>query len=1012
MPLGLFTEEDLENMTMGIFWDLEYDTLDGYHVDRDYHEVLLEQYLFDDLKKINPTFSDDSIREAIKTIKESKYNNVVRDNKDFHKYLREWVPVEVKTKSWYVYKNVQLIDFENVENNHFIAINQYSVIEHETKRPDIVVFINGIPVVVVELKTATNEDVKLTDAYNQLQMYKNISIPSLFKYNEFLVISDWVTAKAWTITSDYQRFSDWKKINEEDKVEPNMETHTTLFGWMFKKERLLDLIQNFILYSNDYKILPQYHQYFWVKKAIRSTMWKWRETWKACILWHTQGSWKSFSMVFYSWNMIKLLSNPTIVVVTDRNDLDDQLYWTFLSCNGFLKQDAQQATSRQILWDILKWRKSWWIFFTTLQKFEEESWLFSDRNDIIVLVDECHRSHYWVDPIIKIDSEWTKAYKKFWVAKYLHNALPNAIYIWFTWTPIENKDKSTSSVFWDVIDTYDMTQAIMDGSTVPIIYESRMAKIWLNQKILDEIDKYYSQLADLNEADENTIETSKKMMAKMSAIIEDPERLDLIVKDIINHYEERKTMDADHIMVVAYSRKSAYTMYKKFLELKPEYKDVVHMIITPSNKDDEEMQKAIWTKQDKKKWEIRFKSQEPNETFKIAIVVDMWLTGFDVPALWTMYVDKPMKAHNLMQAIARVNRVYKTKTWWLIVDYIWLKGWLLDALKTYTSRDQDKIVDNQILAKTLMDNLELIENDLYGYDYDNFKELDSKWKYELIKWWANRILASAEKEKRFMKISSNVKNLVTLCNAVLDDEVKDKVLFIISVRSFISKIHHENKLAVTEINKKVAEMLDQAIVDDELVNLWELSKSNELDLLSTEMVNRLSKMKEKNVAAEILARAIKTAIWRIWKVNVTIQEKFSDRFNKIADAYNQRVSIADIENVIQELINLKKDMEEEINKWNEFDLSIEEKAFFDALWDDPKVKELMEDKVLVQIAKELVVIINENLTIDAFKREDARARIRVEIRKLLIKYNYPPDKSIEAVKKVIRQAELKYEVDE
>lgn len=1009
MPTGLFTEEDLENMTMWIFGDLWYETLDWYLIDRDYHEVLLEQYLFDDLKKINPGFSDDNIRDAIKTIKESKYNNVVRDNKDFHKYLREWVQVEIKTKTWYVFKNIKLIDFDNIENNHFVAINQYSVIEHETKRPDIVVFINWIPVSVIELKTATNEEVKLTDAYNQLQMYKNISIPSLFKYNEFLVISDWATAKAWTITSDYQRFSDWKKIKEDDKVEAQMETHTTLFEWMFQKERILDLIQNFILYSGDYKILPQYHQYFWVKKAIRSTLWKWRETWKAWILWHTQWSWKSLSMVFYSWNMIKLLSNPTIVVVTDRNDLDDQLYSTFLSCNGFLKQDPQQAMSRDTLVDILKDRKAWWIFFTTLQKFEEESGLFSERNDIIVLVDECHRSHYGIDPVIKIDSDWSKAYKKFWVAKYLHNALPNAIYIGFTWTPIENKDKSTSSIFGDVIDTYDMTQAIMDGSTVPIIYESRMAKIGLNQKILDEIDQYYSELADLEEADETTIESSQKTMAKMSAIIEDPDRLSLIVKDIINHYEERKTMDADHIMVVAYSRKSAYTMYKKFLELKPEYKDVVHMVITPSNKDDEEMQKAIWTKQDKKKLEIRFKSTEAKETFKIAIVVDMWLTGFDVPALGTMYIDKPMKAHNLMQAIARVNRVYKSKTWWLIVDYIWLKWRLLDALKTYTSRDQDKIVDNQVLAKTLLDNLELIDNDFYGFDYSNFKSLDSKGKYNLIKEWANIILSPAEREKRFMKLSLNIKNLFTLCNAVLDEDVKDKVLYIISVRSFISKIHHENKLDVTEINKHVADMLNQAIIDDELINLGELSKSNELDLLSSEMVNKLSKMKEKNVAAEILARAIKTAIGRIGKVNVTIQEKFSDRFNKIAEAYNQRVSIADIENVIQELINLKNDMEEEISKWNEFNLSVEEKAFFDALWDDPQVKELMEDETLVQIAKELVVIINQNLTLDAFKREDARARIRVEIRKLLIKYHYPPEKNEDAVKKVIRQAELKYE---
>lgn len=1007
----MFSEEQLEDMTLDIFRNLDYEVLNGYNLERDYHEVLLEQYLFDDLMKINPNFSDDNIREAIKIIKESKYNNVVYDNKDFHKYLRDGVPVEIQTKDGYIYKNIKLIDFKDIENNHFYAVNQYSIIEHETKRPDIIVFINGIPLVVIELKTATNEDVKLIDAYNQLQKYKNISIPTLFKYNEFLVISDGVTAKAGTITSNYQRFSDWKKINENDVVKPDMETHTTLFNGMFPKERIIDLIENYILYSDDNKILPQYHQYFGVEKAIDSTMTKGIVTGKAGILWHTQGSGKSFSMVFYVGNMIKQLSNPTIVVVTDRNDLDNQLYSTFLNCLDYLKQTPVQADNREMLTEILKNRQSGGIFFTTLQKFEEETGLFSDRKDIIVLVDECHRSHYGIDPVIKIDEKTSSAYKKFGVAKYLHDALPNAIYIGFTGTPIETKDKSTSSVFGDIIDTYDMTQAIMDGSTVPIIYESRMAKVGLNQKILEEIDDYYNKLEEDNLADEYVIDASKKMMARISSIIEDPDRLELIVKDIINHYEERKTMDADHAMVVAYSRKSAFIMYKKFIELRPDYQDKVHMIITPSNKDDEEMQKAIGTKNDKRELEIRFKSNEPSEPFKIAIVVDMWLTGFDVPALGTMYIDKPMKAHNLMQAIARVNRVYKSKKGGLIVDYIGLKGWLLDALKTYTQRDQNKIVDNQELVNALNDNLELIDNYFYGFDYSNFKELDNTGKYTLIKEGANWILATDEKERIFMKISSNVKSLFTLCNGVLDSSTKDKVLYIISVRSFISKIQHSNKLDVSEINQNVAMMLEKAISDDELIDLGELSHSNELDLLSTEMVNKLSQMKEKNVAADVLARAIKTAIGRIAKVNVTLQEKFSTRFNNIVELYNERTSIADIEKVIQELINLKNEINEEINKGNEYDLSVEERAFFDALGDDPEIKELMKDETLVQIAKELVELINKNLTLDAFRREDARARIRVEIRKLLIKYNYPPNKSEMAVKKVIRQAGLKYQED-
>ena len=680
----MFNEEQLEDVTLNILESLGYERLNGYNLDRDYHSVFMDDALFNGLCKINEDFSDAQIQEAIKTIKTLSHGNPIEDNKIFTRYLLEGVPVQVKNDNEYQYKNVKLIDFDDINANHFQAINQYTIIEFDTKRPDIIVFINGIPLVVIELKTATNEEVKLEEAYTQLTGYKNVYIPSLFKYNQFLVISDGVTAKVGTITSPYSRFSDWKKVEAYDEIHENMPTHDTLFNGMFKKDRLLDIIQNFILFSGNKKILAQYHQYFGVKKAIESTVTKGAITGKAGIVWHTQGSGKSFSMVFYSGNMIKLLYNPTIVVVTDRNDLDNQLYETFIKCDYYLKQKPQKAESRKQLDEMLKDRISGGIFFTTLQKFEEETGLFTDRNDILVLVDECHRSHYGLEASMEIDYEKNTVKEKFGTAKYLHNALPNAIYIGFTGTPVETKDKSTSSIFGDVIDTYDMTQAILDGSTVPIMYESRMARVGLNQKILDEIDNYYSYIEETGSADEYAINKSKQMMARISQIIEDPDRLELIVKDIISHYEERKDMIADHAMVVAYSRKAAYTMYKKFIELRPDYKDVVNMIVTPSNKDSEDMQKVIGTKNDKKDLEIRFKneSNDPNEKFKIAIVVDMWLTGFDVPRLGVMYIDKPMKAHNLMQAIARVNRVYKTKPAGLIVDYIGLKSWLLDALKT------------------------------------------------------------------------------------------------------------------------------------------------------------------------------------------------------------------------------------------------------------------------------------------------------------------------------------------
>lgn len=1004
----MFNEEQLEDMTMHIFGELGYDCINGYELQRDYHSAFCDNNLFNDIANINREFNDEQINEAIKTIKNSNQNNVIKDNKEFTKYLLQGVPVEIKTNNGYQYKNVKLIDFDNIDNNHFQAINQFTIIEYEQKRPDIIVFVNGIPLVVIELKTATNEDVKLEDAYNQLWRYREMSIPSLFRYNQFLVISDGVTAKAGTITSSFDRFSDWKKIESTDEVKINMPTHETLLYGMFRKDRLLSIIRNFILYSDDAKILSQYHQYFGVKKAILSTVTKGSKTGKAGIIWHTQGSGKSFSMVFYAGNMIRLLKNPTILVVTDRNDLDNQLYLTFKKCSTYLKQEPVQADSRDDLKELLKDRKAGGIFFTTLQKFEEESGLFSERNDILVLVDEAHRSHYGLQATMKVNLETMEAYKKYGTAKFLHDALPNAIYIGFTGTPVETKDKSTSSIFGDVIDTYDMTQAILDGSTVPISYESRMARVGLNQKILDDIDRYYSFVEETGVADEATINRSKQMMAKISQVIEDPDRLTLIVKDIISHYESRKNMSADHAMVVAYSRKSAYTMYNKFLELRPDYKDVVHMVITPSNKDSDDMQKAIGTKSDRENLEVRFKSENPDEKFKIAIVVDMWLTGFDVPKLGTMYVDKPMKSHNLMQAIARVNRVYKDKAGGLIVDYIGLKGWLLDALKTYTTRDQNKITDTSELVNVLLDKLEIIDNMFNKFDYSNFKELDNTGKYRLIRDGANLMLSTEDMKKRFMKHSQDVKNLYTLCSGVIDSKIKDKCLYIISVKSFISKITNTGKLDVSEINKTVGDILEKSIFEDELINLGELTRGNSLELLSDSMLGKLRAMKDKNIVAEVLSKAIKTSIGDIGKVNLTLQEKFSTKFNKIVDMYNERTDIADIEKIIEEMINLKKEIEEEIANGNEYNLSIEEKAFFDALGADPEIKELMQDETLVQIAKELVELINENLTLDAFKREDARARIRSNIRRLLIKYNYPPVKREGAVEKVIQQAELKY----
>ena len=1002
----MFDEETLEKVTMEMLQDLEYECLNGYNIDRqEYSKVLLEEDLFDSIERLNKGLKQNQIKEVIRIIKNLDNNNTILNNKQFTKYLLEGVKISVNENGETRYITANIIDFNNINNNTFKAINQYTIIEHSEKRPDIILFINGLPLVVIELKSTVREEVKLEDAYNQLKGYQEVHIPSLFYYNQFMIVSDGVQARAGTITSPWSRFSEWKKVEDTDEVFESMPTHEKLFNGMLRKDRILDLISNYIMWSENSKILPAYHQYFGVKKAIISTNYAIEEkTGKAGLIWHTQGSGKSFSMVFFAANMIKSLNNPSIVVVTDRNDLDNQLFLTFSKCSEYLKQEPIQIENRKDLNEKLEGRKSGGIFFTTLQKFEEETGLFSNRDNILVMVDEAHRSHYGVEAIMKFDVDKKEAYKKYGTSKYLHEAFPNATYIGFTGTPVETKDKSTTNIFGNIIDTYDMTQAILDGATVPIMYESRMARVGLNQKILDEIDNYYNYLEVEEDVDEYKIKQSKKEMAKMKQIIEDPDRLQMIVEDIIKHYEEIETSIANKAMVVAYSRDSAYTMYKKFIELKPEWKNKVKMIITSSNKDNEEMQKAIGSKKDKIQAEIDFKNEKSD--FKIAIVVDMWLTGFDVPCLGTMYIDKPMKAHNLMQAIARVNRVYKDKTGGLIIDYIGLKKWLLEALKTYTERDQGKIVDNSELVKVLMDKVELIRELFYGFKYNNFIKISDKEKYEMIMSGADYMMHTEEMKKAFLKYSYDVKSLYSLCTGALTKEIKDEILYFISVRSFITKLSGE-KIDVKEINENVAEMLEKAIQDDEMLQIGDIHNSNKLALLSNEILNKIAKMQRKNIALEVLNRALKDYVEQVGKENVVLMEKFSTKFKKIADAYNERINVEDIEKIIQEMINLKNEIDKELQAGNEYDLSKEEKAFFDALGDDPEVKELMKDKVLVQIAKELVEIVNKNMTIDWDIRKDARARMRLEIKKLLIKYDYPPNKSEKAVITVIRQAELK-----
>ncbi len=999
-----FDENSLELATIEMLRELGYDYLAGEEIDRDYHEAVLANRLNAALRHINPGLQDSIIQEAVRQIQNLSQSNPLRNNKEFTRFLHSGVPVsEYDSEKGTTNTSVYLIDYENPENNDFLVVNQFTIVEHSEKRPDIIVFVNGLPLVVVELKSMTREEVTLEDAYHQLDNYKTTHIPSLFYYNQFLVISDGATAKAGTITCNYQRFTEWKKTGVNSQV-VNHNTHEPLIRGMLDKKTLLDLIRNFILFQDDAKILPAYHQYYGVKKAIDRTLAT--TDGRAGVIWHTQGSGKSFSMVFYTGNMITRLNNPTVIVVTDRNDLDNQLFETFVKCQDFLRQKPIRVESRKGLVDKLEDKRAGGIIFTTLQKFEEETGFLSDRKDILVIADEAHRSHYGINGTIKIDRDALTAERKYGTAKYLHDAFPNATYIGFTGTPVEEKDHSTTNVFGDIIDVYDMTQSIEDGATVPLYYEGRMAKVGLNSDILQQIDEYYDLLERKDLADVDQIKQSKTKMTSISQIIEDPSRLEMIARDILRHYDTRKHMTANKAMIVAYSRNAGYTLYQKILELRPDMSDNVKIIMTPNNQDSEEMARAIGSSSQKAEREKEFK--DPDSKFIIAIVVDMWLTGFDVPCLGTMYVDKPMKAHNLMQAIARVNRVYKDKSGGLIVDYIGLKQWLLDALKTYTQRDQGKIVDDEETLRVLQDKLEVMRNIFYGFDYSRFQTAGNSEKYQLINRGANFILGTEERLKRFQKCASDIKRLYSITSGVIENDDRAEILYIIAVRSFINKLTRpEGKFDINQINQDVAEMLQQAIIDDELIQVGEIKHGKNLSLLNDQIVQKLANMEQKNIAAEILKKVLKNSIKQIATSNVVLAEKFSERFEKITKLYNDRTSVMDIERVLEQLIELSSDMAKEMQSKNELDLTNDEKAFYDALSSDPEVKDLMKDETLVQIARDLLVVLNKNMTVDWDRKQSTQAKMRLEIRKLLIKYHYPPNKKEQAINTVIKQAELK-----
>ena len=1003
----MFTEESFENVVIEYLKEIDYNYTHASNINRDSKEVLLLDKLEESLLNINKEIPQTSIKEAIRKIRTFETNDVFTNNKLFHKYLTEGVEVTDFVNGETVYNNVKLIDYYNIENNDFLVVNQLEILEDDIKKiPDVIIYVNGIPLVCMELKSTSREEVDCEDAYKQLMNYKEVHIPSLFYYNAFLVISDGVNTKAGTITAPYDRFMAWKKINIEDEVIDTLgidykNLDTLLYG-MFDKKRFLDIIKNFILFTPKGKIMAQYHQYYGMNKAIDSVEKAVDGDGRAGVVWHTQGSGKSFSMTFLAGNLVKneKLNNPTIIVITDRNDLDGQLYNTFCSAHDFLRQEPIKCESRADVKEILDGRKTGGVVFSTIQKFVEETGLLSERNNIVVMVDEAHRTQYNIDG--KLDLSTGEI--KYGYAKYLREALPNATYIAFTGTPIESTDKSTYGVFGDLIDVYDMTQAVDDGATVKIYYESRLAKVKLDSYQMDLIDKEYYNMQVAEGVESYVVEQSQKQMSRMEQIICDEDRIRQVVKDIINHYEERENLVAGKAMIVAYSRTAAYMMYKEIIKQRPDYLNKVKMVMTTNNQDDDEMAKLIGTKKTQKEREDEFRSLDSD--FKIVIVVDMWLTGFDVPSLDTMYIDKPMKAHNLMQAIARVNRVYPGKSGGLVVDYIGLKQELFEALKTYTNRDQDKIQENEEAKAIALDILEILRNEFHKFDYEDFFGDSDKARYTLIRDGAEFVQSIEIRKNIFMEQSKKLKDVYKICTSLLSKREKDEVSFFIAVRSFIMKTTKKGIPDLKEVNSRISKMLEEAIMGDEVLVLTSAGSSESFDLLNDDNINKLRALPQKNIAANILMRVMKDKVEQVKQKNIVVSRAFSEKLQKIIEKYNNRNDEKDVFEVLEALIDFKHELLEAIESGDAMDLTYEEKAFFDVLTSDPEVIATMDDDILIKIAKDLTKTVKENMCPAWHERKQAQAKMRLHIKKLLKKYDYPPNKSAKAIEDVMEQVTL------
>ena len=1027
----MMNEQLLENNCLAWFEQAGWDVVYGPDIAPDsseparenYNQVVLKDVLTASINRINPHLPEECIEQVLSAVLKPQSLDLLVNNRVFHKMLIEGVPVQYKKDGKVKHDQAFLIDFEAAKNNRFQAINQFTVQgTKQPRRPDIVCFINGLPISVLELKSPSDEHADIWDAFNQIQTYKE-EISDLFIFNEASVISDGFTARVGSLTASQERFMPWRTIKDEND-QPVLEWQLeTIVRGFFEPQLLLDYIRYFVIFENDgekiIKKIAGYHQFHAVREAVKATITASSEDGnkKAGVIWHTQGSGKSISMCCYAGMLLQQeeMNNPTLIVVTDRNDLDGQLFATFGNAENLLKQRPVQADGRDELRRLLAERESGGIIFTTVQKFspldgEDEHPILNDRHNIVVISDEAHRSQYGLKAKLNKDGTYKYGY-----AKHMRDAIPNAAFIGFTGTPISFEDKDTRSVFGNYVSVYDIQDAVDDGATVPIYYESRLAKLDINREEIEALSDQVDEVIE-DEEDTGTREKTKGEWSRLEKLVGANPRLKDIAADFVTHFETRnKSMDGK-AMIVGMSREICVHLYNEIIALRPEWHDTdpaksaIKVIMTGSASDKELLQPHIYNKQTKKDLEKRFK--DINDPLKVVIVRDMWLTGFDAPCCNTMYIDKPMKGHNLMQAIARVNRVFKDKPGGLVVDYIGIANELKQALKIYTDAKGKgaPTLNAEEAFSILLEKLDAARgmfaktNKTEGFDYSNY-ETNA---HGLLVPAANYLLSLEDGKKRFLDIVLAMTKAYSLCST-LDQarEVKTEIAFFSALKAAITKFTTvDKKLNQEEKNSALKQILDNAIVAEGVSDVFELcglDKPN-IGLLSDEFLEDVRQMPEKNLAVELLEKLLKDDIRTKTRNNVVQEKKYSDRLYETLRKYNNRA--IETAQVIEELIQMAKDFQDDLKRESELGLNSDEVAFYDALANNESASRMLGDEILKKIAVEITEKLRNSTTVDWQVRDSVRAKLRILVRRTLQRYKYPPDQEKAAIDLVLKQAEV------